>query len=197
MVSSYDFQSLNLALYQELFELDLFNYALKTFTPAEFEAAGIDKAGQDLIRFMGEQEVSRHSREYGTPPSTPLPVRRPTTRADGMRQIGHSEAIISIIGPERASRQCTYAYPFTTVEQFILFAQIATRVGESGVIGFIPHLDSRPSAELVLLAITTESRQQMVLRQFQGLFPFPVWVETPISQSMYVSESDSRFVRSN
>lgn len=80
----------------------------------------------------------------------------------------------SIIGPERAALQCEYVYPYTTVPQFIQFAQLVTRVGESGVLGFLPHLDSRPSAAGLLQAITTESRQQLILRQFQGLFPMPV-----------------------
>lgn len=32
--------------------------------------------------------------------------------------------------------------------------------GEAGVYGFLPHLDSRPAAQLLLQAITTEARQQ-------------------------------------
>lgn len=33
-----------------------------------------------------------------------------------------------------------------------------TRWGESGVYGFLPHLDSRPSAQILLQSITTEVR---------------------------------------
>ena len=59
-----------------------------------------------------------------------------------------------------------------------------TRFGESGVYGFLEHLDSRAAATLLLDSITTEARQQMIFRQFEGLFPMPVWFETGISQSM-------------
>ena len=58
-----------------------------------------------------------------------------------------------------------------------------TRFGESGVYGFLPHLDSRPSAQILLQSITTEARQQLIFRQFQGLPPFPVDFETGIPQS--------------
>ncbi|OCF70980.1 hypothetical protein I204_08415 [Kwoniella mangroviensis CBS 8886] len=56
--------------------------------------------------------------------------------------------------------------------------------GESGVYGFLPHLDSRPSAQLLLQSITTEARQQMAFRQLAGAFPMPVYFETGISQAM-------------
>jgi hypothetical protein len=46
------------------------------------------------------------------------------------------------------------------------------------VYGFLPHLDSRPSAQLLLQSITTEARQQMAYRQLAGAFPMPVWFET-------------------
>ena len=50
--------------------------------------------------------------------------------------------------------------------------------------GFLEHLDSRAAASLLLDSITVEARQQMIFRQFKGLFPMPVWFETGISQSM-------------
>ncbi|KAJ4490090.1 hypothetical protein J3R30DRAFT_3278523 [Lentinula aciculospora] len=59
-----------------------------------------------------------------------------------------------------------------------------TFFGESGVYGFLEHLDSRPSAQILLQSISTEARQQMIFRQFEGLFPMPVWHETGITQSM-------------
>ena len=55
----------------------------------------------------------------------------------------------------------------------ILIPQL-TRWGESGVYGFLEHLDSRAAAEMLLQSITTEARQQMIFRQFSGLFPMPV-----------------------
>lgn len=56
--------------------------------------------------------------------------------------------------------------------------------GESGVYGFLSHLDSRPAATLLTQSITTEARQQMIFRQFSGAHPMPVYFETGISQSM-------------
>jgi hypothetical protein len=63
-------------------------------------------------------------------------------------------------------------------------SQILTRFGESGVYGFLPALDSRPAAQLLLQSISTEARQQMIFRQLAGAFPMPVWFESGISQSM-------------
>lgn len=98
------------------------------------------------------------------------------------QEIGHSTLISNILGAQ-APVQCTYNYPYTTVREFIDFCQKLTRFGESGVYGFINHLDSREAAQLLLQSITTEARQQMIFRQFDGLFPMPVWFETGTPQS--------------
>ncbi|KAJ3560394.1 hypothetical protein NP233_g10868 [Leucocoprinus birnbaumii] len=99
------------------------------------------------------------------------------------QEIGHAMLLSNILGPF-AAKPCTYRYPFNTVPEFIDFCQKLTRFGESGVYGFLEHLDSRPAAQLLVQSITTEARQQMIFRQFQGLFPMPVWFETGITQSM-------------
>ncbi|KAH9483520.1 Protein rds1 [Psilocybe cubensis] len=99
------------------------------------------------------------------------------------QEVGHAELLTNILGP-RAAKQCTYQYPFETVREFVDFCQKLTRFGESGVYGFLEHLNSRDAAQLLLQSITTEARQQMIFRQFEGLFPMPVWFETGISQSM-------------
>ena len=98
------------------------------------------------------------------------------------QETGHASLLSNILGPA-APPQCTYNYPFTNVREFIDFNQKLTRFGESGVYGFLGHLDSRESATLLLQSITTEARQQMIFRQFDGLFPMPVWFETGIPQS--------------
>jgi hypothetical protein len=90
--------------------------------------------------------------------------------------------ITNILGAQ-APRQCVYNYPYTTVQEFIDFCQKLTRFGESGVYGFLNHLDSREAATLLLQSITTEARQQMIFRQFEGLFPMPVWFEVGVPQS--------------
>ncbi|KAF7332764.1 Stress response protein [Mycena kentingensis (nom. inval.)] len=99
------------------------------------------------------------------------------------QEVGHATMLTNILGPT-AAKPCNYTYPFTTVREFIDFCQKLTRFGESGVYGFLEHLDSRASAELLLQSITTEARQQMVFRQFEGLFPMPVWFVPGITQSM-------------
>ncbi|KAF5326773.1 hypothetical protein D9619_004478 [Psilocybe cf. subviscida] len=96
---------------------------------------------------------------------------------------GHATLLTNILG-ERAAKQCQYQYNFTTVREYVNFCQELTRFGESGVYGFLEHLNSRASAQLLLQSITTEARQQMIFRQFEGLFPMPVWFEAGISQSM-------------
>lgn len=95
---------------------------------------------------------------------------------------GHATLISNILG-EAAPPQCTYNYPYTTVREFVDFCQRLTRFGESGVYGFLGHLDSQAAASLLLQSITTEARQQMIFRQFNGQFPMPVWFEVGIPQS--------------
>ncbi|KAJ7819804.1 Rds1 protein [Mycena olivaceomarginata] len=89
------------------------------------------------------------------------------------QEVGHATMLTNIWAVTTAAKSCNYTYPFTTVREFVDFCQKLTRFGESG------HLDSRPSAELLLQSITTEARQQMIFRQFEGLFPI-----ARITQSM-------------
>lgn len=98
------------------------------------------------------------------------------------QEVGHATLITNILGPA-APVQCTYNYPYTTVRQFLDFCQKLTRFGESGVYGFLNHLDSREAGQLLLQSISTEARQQTIFRQFDGLFPMPVWFEVGIPQS--------------
>lgn len=95
---------------------------------------------------------------------------------------GHATLLSNMLG-HTAPPQCTYNYPFTTVREFVDFNQILTRWGESGVWGFINHLDSREVGQLLAQSIATEARQQMIFRQMSGLHPMPVWFETGIPQS--------------
>ncbi|KAM6504090.1 Rds1 protein [Amanita muscaria] len=55
-MSDFDFQSLNLALNQEFLEFELFHRGLAQFTPAEFEAVGINVEDQFFIEYMADQE---------------------------------------------------------------------------------------------------------------------------------------------
>ncbi|KAJ5152293.1 Protein rds1 [Penicillium capsulatum] len=98
------------------------------------------------------------------------------------QEVGHATMLSNILGAQ-APQQCSYVYPYTTVQEFIDFSQKVTRFGESGVYGFLPHLDSREAAALLTQSITTEARQQMIFRQFQGLHPMPVWFEAGVPQS--------------
>ncbi|KAJ5279492.1 Protein rds1 [Penicillium angulare] len=98
------------------------------------------------------------------------------------QEVGHATMISNILGAE-APQQCAYVYPYTNVQEYIDFAQKVTRFGEAGVYGFLAHLDSREAATLLTQSITTEARQQLIFRQFQGLFPMPEWFEVGIPQS--------------
>lgn len=99
-----------------------------------------------------------------------------------VQESGHATLLTNMLG-QAAPRQCTYNYPFSTVREFIDFNQKLTRWGESGVWGFLAHLDSREVATLLSLSIATEARQQISFRQMLGLHPMPVWFETGIPQS--------------
>ena len=87
-----------------------------------------------------------------------------------VQEEGHATLLSNMLG-ETAPKQCTYNYPYSTVREFIDFNQILTRFGESGVLGFKPHLDSREVDLLLSLSIATEGRQQMIFRQMLGLHP--------------------------
>ncbi|KAI0476576.1 hypothetical protein GGR56DRAFT_481337 [Xylariaceae sp. FL0804] len=98
------------------------------------------------------------------------------------QEVGHATLLANMLGPEHPV-QCTYNYPVSNVREYIDFNQKLTRWGESGVYGFLNHLDSREAAQLLLQSISTEARQQMIFRQFSGLFPMPVWFEIGVPQS--------------
>ncbi|PCH43411.1 hypothetical protein WOLCODRAFT_75866 [Wolfiporia cocos MD-104 SS10] len=153
-LSDFDYQSLNLALYQELIELDLFHNGLAKFSVQDFEDAGLTAEDRYLIEFMADQEV------------------------------GHATMVSNLLGPNNASKSCEYSYPFETVREFIEFNEMVTRFGESGTYGFLEHLNSRAAAQLLLQSITTEARQQMIFRQFEGIFPMPMWFVPAVTQSM-------------
>lgn len=129
---------------------------VRRFSAQEFAEAGLNEEDVSLIQFMANQEV------------------------------GHATLLTNIIenGGRDAAPQCQYRYNFNTVRDFVNFCQRLTRWGESGVYGFLSHLDSRPAANLLVQSIATEARQQMIFRQFSGAFPMPVYFETGISQSM-------------
>ncbi|KAF9253733.1 hypothetical protein DTO013E5_2413 [Penicillium roqueforti] len=98
------------------------------------------------------------------------------------QEIGHATMLSNILGAH-APKQCNYIYPYTNVKEFIDFCQKLTRWGEAGVYGFLAHLDSREAATLLTQSITTEARQQLIFRQFEGLFPMVEWFEVGIPQS--------------
>ncbi|KAI1432497.1 ferritin-like domain-containing protein [Xylaria sp. CBS 124048] len=98
------------------------------------------------------------------------------------QEVGHATLLTNMLGPS-APRQCTYNYPTMNVREYIDFCQKLTRWGESGVYGFLNHLDAREVGQMLLQSISVEARQQLIFRQFEGLFPMPVWFEVGVPQS--------------
>ncbi|KAL4876983.1 hypothetical protein BJY04DRAFT_199086 [Aspergillus karnatakaensis] len=98
------------------------------------------------------------------------------------QEIGHATLLSNMLG-EAAPKMCVYNYPYTTVREWIDFMQRVTRYGESGVWGFLSHLDSREVSQMLSQSIAIEARQQMVFRQMLGLAPMPVWFENGWPQS--------------
>lgn len=98
------------------------------------------------------------------------------------QEVGHVTLLSNMLGP-RAPKQCTYNYPATNVREFIDFCQKLTRYGEAGVYGFLNHLNARDVGQMLLQSITTEARQQLIFRQFEGLFPTPEWFQVGVPQS--------------
>ena len=98
------------------------------------------------------------------------------------QESGHATLLTNMLG-ERAPKECVYNYPYTTVREWVDFMQRLTRFGESGVWGFINHLDSREVGQLLAQSIATEARQQQIFRQMSGLTPMDVWFENGWPQS--------------
>lgn len=98
------------------------------------------------------------------------------------QSVGHITLLTNILGPD-APKQCTFNYPFQTLREWIDFCQKTTRITESTLYGFIPHLDSRPVASLMLGSVAISARQQLIFRQIEGLFPIPIWFQSAIPQS--------------
>ncbi|KAL1956111.1 hypothetical protein VTO42DRAFT_7630 [Malbranchea cinnamomea] len=98
------------------------------------------------------------------------------------QSLGHITMLTNILGPS-APVQCSYNYPWRTLREWIDFCQKITRVTEATLYGFIPHLDSRPVASLLLESVAISARQQLVFRQVEGLPPMPVWFKAGIPES--------------
>ena len=101
-----------------------------------------------------------------------------------VQESDHATLLTNMLG-ERAPKQCTYDYPFTTVREFIDFNVKLTRFGESGTWGFLSHLDSREVGALLVQAESVESRQQMAFRQMLGLHPMPFSFVPGVPQSWH------------
>ncbi|TFY67594.1 hypothetical protein EVG20_g3893 [Dentipellis fragilis] len=152
--SDYDVQSLNLALQQEILELSLFQFGLDRFNSSDFQTAGLGANDIALIQFLVAQ------------------------------QLDHVQLLQNILAPN-VSEPCNYTFPlFTDARAFIDYSQKITRVGESGALGFLPHLNAQDVAQLLLQTVTVGSRQQTVFRQLEGLFPFPSAFTPVITQNM-------------
>ena len=50
--------------------------------------------------------------------------------------------------------------------------------------GVVATLDNEDAANFLVQSVGVEARQQMIMRQFEGLLPMPVWFETRITPSM-------------
>ena len=98
------------------------------------------------------------------------------------QESGHATLLTNMLG-QAAPKECIYDYPYTTVREWVDFMQRLTRFGESGVWGFINHLDSREVGQLLAQSIATEARQQQIFRQMSGLTPMDVWFENGWPQS--------------
>jgi len=98
------------------------------------------------------------------------------------QESGHATLLTNMLG-QAAPKECIYDYPYTTVREWLDFMQRVTRFGESGVWGFINHLDSREVGQLLAQSIATEARQQQIFRQMSGLTPMDVWFENGWPQS--------------
>ncbi|KAI0310971.1 hypothetical protein OF83DRAFT_1069622 [Amylostereum chailletii] len=155
--SDYDFQSINLALHQALMEQALLQFGNANFSSDNLSAAGLSAEQQKLLPYMTEQ------------------------------QVGQVDLLSNILYPN-VTQPCTYAFPaFNDAREFVDFATKALRFGESGMLGFLSHLDAQDSASLLQGTLAVKSRQQMLFRQLEGLFPIPFDFAPAITQNMQFS----------
>ncbi|KFH42499.1 hypothetical protein ACRE_067700 [Hapsidospora chrysogenum ATCC 11550] len=162
-MSDYDYQALSLALYQAWAELDLLRYGLAEYPQSEFYRHGLTPTDRYLLRFMAEQ------------------------------QVGHATLLTNVLGPG-APRPCAYNYPLTdNLTEYIDFSQKLFKWGESSIYGFVNHLNSRAAGQLLTQSTAIKARQQMLLRQFAGLFPMPVWFEPGIPRLLVVDPVGANF----
>ncbi|KAL2255546.1 hypothetical protein VTK26DRAFT_3156 [Humicola hyalothermophila] len=98
------------------------------------------------------------------------------------QEVGHATLLSNMLGPS-APVQCEYDYPCHNVREWLDFCQKVARFGEAGVYGFLNHLDAHDVGQMLLQSITVEARQQLIFRQFDGLFPTPEWFTIGIPQS--------------
>jgi len=154
--SDFDYESFNLVLQVEHIEYTLFGYGIDRWSDADFVSQNLTADDRALIAFFQQQEI------------------------------GHELLVAGLMGrPDLATARCEYNFPnFTSILDFIDLNQRITRFGESGVIGFLSHLNSQPSATNLAQAIATETRQQFAFRQLEGLFPIDIWFIPGITQSM-------------
>jgi hypothetical protein len=179
--SDFDFQSFYLGLHQELIELDLFHHGLAIFSAENFTDAGLNAENMFLLEFMADQEVG-HATLFENMLGRSYP---------SSFQI-FKQSLLNINYTVNLSAPCTYAYPdFASVRDFIDFSRLITRFGESGTIGFLGHLDAQDSASLINDAIQTEGRQQMIFRQWEGLFPMPVCIHCRCNEHVIYNSTSS------
>lgn len=112
----------------------------------------------------------------------------------GLQEIGHAEVLSNLLGP-KAPQICKYDYPYSDLRGYLDFNEQLTRWGESGVYGFLPSLDNRANAQILLQSIATEARQQYTFRQWLGVQPVTQWFETGLPQA-YAWTLLSRYISS-
>jgi len=154
--SESDFEFFNVVIQVENFEYALFGYGINRWSDADFQGQNLTAADRDLIAFFQKQEE------------------------------GHSQLAAGLMGrPDLKLNLCEYQWPnFTNIVDYLDFNQKATRWGESGVVGFLQHLNSRPGGTVLTQAIVTEARQQFAFRQLSGYMAIDVWFVPGITPSM-------------
>jgi len=154
--SEADFEFFNVVIQVENFEYALFGYGIDRWSAADFEAQNLTSADRDLIAFFQQQEV------------------------------GHSQLVAGLMArPDLKINVCDYHWPnFMNILDFLDFNQKATRWGESGVVGYLQHLQSRPGGTVLTEGIVTEARQQFAFRQLSGYTAIDIWFVPGITPSM-------------
>jgi len=153
-LSAADESVLQLALFLEHLEYNLYTGGYEAFTEAEYEAAGFEAGFRDNVAVIASQEAT------------------------------HAATITSILEENSVTPipNCTYSFPYSDPTSFVDLSNMVTTVGIGAYLGGALSLTDNPNLLTAASSIlTTEARHDSYLRAGVGGSPFPTPFDTSLT----------------